>query len=147
VISRSGQEAGSQGTEEGLEQKDCGYLVDDGSSFLTATPGAAGRTRAVQYRVSIGGGEAFINEVKVEGWVLLAQRIGKVLYLDRLRAEFTRGVERETDDDDGNGVLADKAGNRFQVNAQIGAVQGEKRLRCVAERIRQGKADATISYI
>ncbi len=129
------------GVEEGLQDEDGGELVDDGAAV--AAGGVAG---GVEMAVGLGGGEALVPEVDGEAEVG-AELLGEGLRLGGLWALVAGHVQGIADDGFGGGVLAQDAGDGFHVGAGVGAVQGEERLRGVAERVGDGDADAAVANI
>ena len=93
------------------------------------------------------GGEALVEQMVGEGGVGLEEGGGKGLRFDRLWAGTAVGVERFADDEGGDLVLADPAGDGLEVGAQGRAVDGEERLCGEAERVGDGEADAAIADV
>ncbi len=101
--------------------------------------------------VGVVGGEPLVEEVDgergVAGGQMVAQGVGEGEGLDGLGAGGAVGVEGVADDEDLDGVLADEAGDGFQVGAEMGAVDGEEGLRGEAELVRDGEADALVADV
>ena len=100
--------------------------------------------------VGFGGGQALVPQMHGEA-ELGAQLLGELLRLGRLRALVAGHVQRIADDRLGDGVLAQKARDRLHVGAvaplPASPVQGEERLRGVAQRVGDGDANAPVAYI
>ncbi len=128
------------GFEEGLEDEDGGDLVDD------AFAPQGGVSAGVEMAVGFGGGEALVPEL--DGEVEFgAEVFGEGLGLGRLRALVAGHMERIPDHDEGDGVLAQDAGDGFEVRASTGAMEREERLRGVAQGVGEGEADAAVAHI
>ena len=56
-------------------------------------------------------------------------------------------MERVADEEDFDFVLADEAGDGFEVGAQGGAVEGEERLRGEAKGVGDGETDAAVTDV
>jgi hypothetical protein len=144
-----GEEVGVAGGEEGVEEDGGGDLVDDFGS------GAAVGVTGVRAEEGVGvvGGEALVEEVEGEGGVgeVGLEGGGEGLRFFGLGAEGAVGVERVADDDDLDVVLADEAGDGFEVRAEVGfgggAVEGEQGLSDDAEGVGDGDADAAIADV
>ena len=133
--------------KEGLEDKDGGDLIDDVFAADALAVGGAAMAEGVEVAVGFGGGKALIPEMDGEA-ELFAERGGKGLSAGGLRALVAGHVEWVADDGFGDRrVLAQDAGDGFQVVLQAPAVQREERLGGVAERVGQGQADAALANI
>jgi hypothetical protein len=72
---------------------------------------------------------------------------GEGLGFGCLRAGRSVGVEGVADEDDFDVVLADEAGDGFEVGAEGGAVEREEGLGGEAERVGDGETDAAVAYV
>lgn len=133
--------------EKGLEDEHGGDLVDDGGAVAAGGGAAAGMAGAVEEVMSLGGGEALVEQVDGEVGVLAAEGFSEGLGARGLRAEFAGEVQRVADDDDGDLVFAHEAGDGFEIGAKIFAVDRDQRLRGVAERVRESEADAAVADV
>jgi hypothetical protein len=79
--------------------------------------------------------------------VSLAESFGEGYRLNGLRAVCSVGMERVADDDYFYAVLADEAGDGFQVSALAGAVQGEEWLRGQAQRVGDRETDSFVTDV
>ncbi len=134
------KEGGGLAAEPGFEDESGGDLVDDIGAGLAVCCGLA-VAGAVEEGVGFCGGVAFVEEVKRGGGGEVfgevdAEGFGEEFGFGGLGAGFSAGVDREADEDCGYVVAADEAGDGFEVGLEGGAVDGEERLRGVAERIR-----------
>ena len=115
-------------------------------SRRAARPGAG-----TEEGVGVVGGEALVEEVEGEGGVRWAdefkQGVGEGRGLGGLRAWGAVGVEGVADEEGFYFVLADEAGDGFEVGAEMGAMEGEERLRGEAEGVGDGEADALVAYV
>ena len=93
------------------------------------------------------GGEAFIEKMVLESWVLQTKLGGEGFGFGRLRAPGTISVERVTDDECFDLMLADEAGDGLEVCAQRGAMNGKQGLRDNTERVGDGQADAAVAHV
>ena len=75
------------------------------------------------------GREALVEQVMRKGWVGLSQSRREGLRLGGLRARAAVDVQWIADNDCADRVLAQKAGDGFQIGAERRAVDGEERLR------------------
>ena len=66
------------------------------------------------------------------------ESLGEGQRFEGLGAGGAVGVQGVTDDEGFYVVLADEAGDGFEVGAEVGAVEGEERLRGEAKGIRDG---------
>ena len=141
------------GGEEALEEEGGGDLVDDGGAVDAGgvAGGPGGVAGVVEEGVGIVGGEAFVEEVEGEVGVGLAgevfEGLGEGEGFDGLWAGGAVGVERVADEDGFDFVLADEAGDGFEVGAEVGAVEGEEGLRGETEGVGDGDADAAVADI
>jgi len=132
---RVGQERGAgEGGEVGFEDEDSGHLVDE--VLLIEAAGAAG-ARAEE-RVGFVGGEALVEEMVRERGVSLFESLGEGQRFEGLRAGCAVGVQWVADDEGLYVVLADEAGDGFEIGAEVGAVEGEEGLRGEAKGIGDG---------
>ncbi len=146
-IWRRRQKSRLRGAEEGFQEEHGGDLIDDLCSLLAAGFGAWCWTRAVEDGVGFSGGEALIEEVDDEGGVLRSERIGEGFCLESLGTEVARGIERETNNEAGNRMFAQQAGDGFEIGPQAGSVEREEGLGGEAEGIREGEADPAVTDI
>jgi hypothetical protein len=146
---RIGKQGGAGGGEEALEKEGCGDLIDDGGAVEAGgtAGGAGGVARQIQEGVGVVGGEAFVEEVVDEGGVGLFERLSEGLGLGGLGAGRAVGVEGIADEEDFDVVLADEAGDGFEVGAEGGAVQGEEGLGGEAEGFGDGETDAAVADV
>jgi len=132
-----------------LQEEGGCYLIDD--VFAVEAGGAAGGARGVtggvEEGVGVVGGEALVEQVVGEVGVGFAKSGSEGLGLGGLRAWRSVGVERIADEEDFDVVLADEACDGFEVGAQGGAMNGEKRLGDEAEGIGDGEADAAVADV
>ena len=73
--------------------------------------------------------------------------LGEGLGLGCLGAGRAVGVKGVADEKGFDLVLADETGDRFEVGAEGGAVEGEERLGGKAERVCDGETDAAVAYV
>jgi len=128
----------------------CGDLIDD--VFTGDTRRAAGAAifvaaGGVEESVGFLGGVSFVEEVVREGGVGGAEFGGESCCFGGLGAGCAVGMERVADDEDFDFVLADEASDGLEVGAWVGAVDGEERLRGVAERVSDGEANAAVADV
>ena len=97
------------------------------------------------------GGEALVEEMDGESGVGLAgcfrQGLGEGLGFGSLGAGCAVGVDWIADEEDFDFVLADEAGDGFEIGAEGGAVEGEERLRGEAEGVGDGETDAAVADV
>ena len=93
------------------------------------------------------GGESLVEEVMGEGGVGFLQGVGEGLGLGCLGAGCAVGVEGVADEEEFDVVLADEAGDGFEVCAEGGAVEGEEGLGGEAERVGDGETDAAVADV
>lgn len=95
--------------------------------------GAAGGTGGVAGNVEEGvgvvGGEALVEEMVGEGGVSFLESEREGLSFGGLRARGAVGVEGIADEEGFYLMLADEAGDGFEIRAEGGAVKSEERLR------------------
>jgi hypothetical protein len=77
----------------------------------------------------------------------LAELVGEGEGLEGLRAGGAVGVEGVADEEEFYFVLADEAGDGFEVGAEVGAVEGEEGLGGEAEGVGDGEADALVADV
>lgn len=145
-----GQEGWTRVTrEEGFEDESCGDLIDEVLAVEAggAAGGAGSVARGVEEAVSLERGEALVEEMERECGMLRMKGLGEGRGFGGLRAGGAVGVERVSDDECGDVVLADETSDRFEVSAQGCAMDGEEGLRGEAERIGDGEADAAIADV
>lgn len=146
---RIGEQGGIGGGEEALEEEGGGDLIDD--VFAVKTSGAADGTWSVaggvEESMGVVGGEALVKEMMGEGRMGFLQCLCESLGLGGLRAGCAVGVKRVADEKNLDLVLADEAGDGFEVGAQSCAVEGEKRLSGETEGVGDSEADAAVAYV
>ena len=105
----------------------------------------------VEEGVSVVGGEALVEEVVSEGGVGFFERVGEGLGFGGLGAGRSVGVKRVADKEYFDFVLADEAGDGFEVGPYVWfgmtAVKGEEGLGGEAERVGDGEADAAVADV
>jgi hypothetical protein len=127
--------------EERLQDENGGNLVDDSLALATC-----GVSACVEMAVGLGGREALVPKMHGEA-ELGAEVFGEGLGFGGLRTLVAGHVKRIADDCFCYVVLAQDTGDGLQVRAAGGAVQGEQRLRGVAQRVGDGDADAPVAYV
>ena len=123
-----------EGGEVGFEDEGGGYLVDE--VLLVEAAGAAGA--GAEEGVGFVGCEALVEEMVGERGVGFLEGLGEGQCFEGLGAGCAVGVQGVADDEGFDVVLADEAGDGFEVGAEVGAVEGEERLRGEAEGIGDG---------
>ena len=126
-------------------------MIDDVFAGVAVGGAALGGEQGVGFA----GGETLIDEmngeVGVGGGEVVAKSGDEGEGFGGLRAGGAFGVERVADDEGGDVVLADEAGDGFEVGAEVGfgsgAVEGEERLGGEAEGVREGEADAAVADV
>lgn len=108
---------------------------------------ARGAAGCIEKRVGLAGGEALVQKMVGEGRVSLAEGGSEGEGLGGLGAGGAVGVEGVADDDDLDRVLADEAGDGFEVGPEIRSVQGEERPRGDAELVGDGEAYALVADV
>jgi hypothetical protein len=107
--------------------------------------------RAVKEGVGVVGGEALVEEMDGEGGMCLMgcfrQSFSEGLSFGGLRAGCAVGVEGIADQKDFYFVLADEAGDGFEICAESGPVESEEWLRGETEGIGDGETDAAVANI
>ena len=93
------------------------------------------------------GGEALVEEVVGESGMSFLQGLGEGLGFGGLGTGRAVGVKRVADEEDFDFVLADEAGDGFEIGAEGGAVEGEERLGGDTEGVGDGEADAAIAHV
>ena len=114
---------------------------------MAAAGGAGGVASGVEAGVGFLGGVTLVEEMVREVGVGCAEFGGEGLSFGRLGAGGAVGVEWVADEEDFDAVLAYEAGDGFEVGAEVGAVDGEERLRGEAEGIGEGEADAAVADV
>jgi hypothetical protein len=146
---RIGKQGGAGGGEKALEKEGCGDLIDD--VFAVEAGGAARRTGGmageVEEGVGVVGGEALVEEIVAESGVSFFEGLGEGLGFGSLGAGRAVGVEGIADEEDFDLVLADEAGDGFEVGAEGGAVEGEEGLGGEAEGVGDGETDAAVADV
>ena len=97
--------------------------------------------------MGVAGGQALVEKMMGEGGVLGLEGPGEGLGFCGLRAGRAVGMEGVADDESRDVVLADEAGDGFEVGAECGAVEGEERLGGEAERVGDGETDAAVTDV
>ncbi len=97
--------------------------------------------------MGLAGGEALIQKMVGEGRVGLAEGGGEDERLAGLRTGRAIRVKRVADHDDLDRVLADEAGDGFEVGAETGAVQRKERPRGQAQLVGDSEADALVANV
>ena len=92
-------------------------------------------------------GETLVEEMVDECGMSFAKCGSKGLCFGSLRTGCAIGVERIADDEDLDFVLADEAGDSFEVGAEGGAVESEEGLSGEAEGVCNGETDAAVAYV
>jgi hypothetical protein len=143
------EESGIGAGEKAFEEKRGGYLIDD--VFAIKAGGAAGRAGGmageVEEGVGVVGSEALVEEVVGEGGVGFTEGVGEGLGLGCLGAGGAVDVEGVADEKGFDLVLADEAGDSFEVSAEGGAVEREEGLGGEAERVGDGETDAAVADV
>ena len=93
------------------------------------------------------GGEALVEQVVREGGVCFPERLCEGLGFGGLETRGAVNVQRVADEKGFNVVLADEAGDGFEVSAEGGAVEREEGLGGEAERVGDGETDAAVAYV
>lgn len=148
---RVGEESRSLAAEEGFKDEGSGDLVDDAAAG-GAVLGSMAVAGVVEEGVGVGGSVTFIEEKKRGGWVEMlgevsSERVGEGLSFCGLRAGFSGGVERETDEDCRRSMAADEAGYGLEIGLERGAVDREQWLCGVTESVGESNADAVVANI
>ena len=137
--------------EEGFEDEGSGNLVDDAAAGA-AVLGSLSVAGVVEEGVSVGGSVTFVEEKKRGGLFevlgeVSSERVGEGLSFCGLRAGFSGGVERETDENCRRSVTADEAGYGLEIGLERGAVDREEWLCGVAESVGESNADAAVADV
>ena len=77
----------------------------------------------------------------------LVQCMGEGLGFGGLGAGRAVGVKRVADEEDFDFVLADEAGDGFEIGTERGAMEGEERLGGETEGVGDGEADAAVADV
>jgi hypothetical protein len=93
------------------------------------------------------GGEALVEEMVGKGGVGFLESVGEGLGFGGLGAGRAVGVQRIADEEDFDFVLADEAGDGFEIGSERGAVEGEAGLRGKAEGVGDGETDAAVADV
>jgi len=101
----------------------------------------------VEEGVGVVGGEALVEKMVSEGGMGFAQGGGEGVGFGGLGAGRAVCVERVADEEDFDFVLADEAGDGFEVGAERGAVESEEGLGGEAEGVGDGETDAAVAYV
>ncbi len=132
--------------EVGFEQDGGRDLIDEGLA-VEAISGRVLAAVGVEQGVGFPGGEPLVEDVMLEGGVLLKQGVGEGEGLCGLRAGRAVAVQRVAYDEGGNLVATDEARDRFQIGVQRFAVDGEQRTGEQVERVGKGEPDATVTDV
>ena len=92
-------------------------------------------------------GVALVEQMMLQLRVFRPEGLGEGFGFHCLRAGGAVGVQWESNDYDRHAVLANEAGDGFEVGARSGAMEGEQRLRGEAELVRDGEADAAVADV
>jgi hypothetical protein len=146
-----GQERRFVAGEKAFEQDRGGDLVDevfavDGFA-MTAACGAGVMAGGVKQSVGLLGSVALVEQMVGERGMRFSEGSGEGLCFGGLRAGCAVCVERVSDDEDFDAVLADEAGDGFEVGTERSAVDREERLRDQAERVGDGETDAAVANV
>ena len=146
---RVGEEGGIVCGKEAFEEQGGGDLVDDVLAVEAGgmAGGAGGVAGEVEEGVGVVGGETLVEKMVGEGGVSVVQGLGEGLGFGGLGAGGAVGVERVADEEDFDVVLADEAGDGFEVGAEGGAVEGEEGLGGETERVGDGETDAAVANV
>lgn len=106
-----------------------------------------GTLAMIEQIVSFARCKPLIKQVVVEAGMGLAQRSSESFSFCCLRPGRPIHVQRMAHDRCSNSVLADEAGDGFQISAKRGAVQCKQRLSCQAKGIGDGQANAAVTDI
>jgi VWFA-related protein len=135
--------------KKGFQQQHGRYLVDPVRAFEAGL--AASRTRFVaafcEEGVGFTRGQALVEKMVREGGECALQCLREGTRFRCLRTFAAIGVERKADDKLRDPMLADETGDRLQVRALAGAMNGEEWLRGDAERVGDGEADPPVADI
>lgn len=121
---RVGEQCGRVGGEKAFKKQGGGYLIDDVFAVEAsgAAGGASGVAGVVEQGVGVVGGQALVEELVGEMWVgwvgEFGQGLGEGLGLGGLGAGRAVGMEGIADKDELDFVLADEAGDGFEVGAE-----------------------------
>ena len=146
---RVGEEGGIVCGKEAFEEECGGDLVDDVLAVEAGgmAGGAGGVAGEIEEGVGVVGGESLVEKMVGEGGVSVVQGLGEGLGFGGLGAGGAVGVEGVADEEDLDVVLADEAGDGFEVGAEGGAVEGEEGLGGEAERVGDGQTDAAVANV
>ena len=124
-------------------------MIDDVLAIEAArVAGGSGSVAGkIEEGVGVVGGEALVKKIVGEGRVSFPQGTREGLGFGRLGAGCAVGVQGVADDKGFDFVLADEAGDRFEVCAEGGAVEGKEGLGGEAERVCDGEADTAVADV
>ena len=148
---RIGQQDRLAAGEKAFQQQCSGDLVDeifsvDGLSVAPAS-GAGAMAGGVEQGMGFEGGQPLVEQMVLQGGVLLSQGFRKSLGLGGLWARGAVGMQGIADDYDGNLVLANEAGDGLQIGAEGRTMQRKERLRGQAELIGDSQSDAAVADV
>ena len=137
------------GGEKALEEKGCGDLIDDVLAIEAgrAAGGSGCMAGEIEKGMGVVGSETLVEQMVREGGVGFLEGMGEGVGLGCLGAGCAVGVEGVADDKGFGFVLADEAGDSFEVCAEGGAVEGEEGLGGEAERICDSETDAAVADV
>jgi hypothetical protein len=146
---RIGEESGVSGGEKAFEEQGGGDLIDDFFAVEAggAAGGAGGVAGGIEEGVGVMSGEALVEQMVGEGGVRFVQGKSEGLGFGGLGAGCAVGVEGVADEEGFDLVLADEAGDGFEVGAERGAVEGEEGLGGETEGVGDGEADAAVADV
>ena len=114
---------------------------------VTAASGPGIMPGGVEQSVSLLGGMPLVEQVMGECRVRFTKDVGEGPCLGSLRAVGAIGMERVSDDQDFDSVLANETRNRFEVGAQCRAMQGKERLCDKSQRVGDGETDTAVANV
>jgi len=101
----------------------------------------------IEEGVGVVGGETLVEKMVGEGGVSFFEGLGEGLGFGCLGAGCAVDVQGVADDKDFDFVLADEAGNRFEIRAEGGAVESEEGLGDEAERVCDRETDTAVTDV